>query len=237
VPASYDNRSPVPLVFDIHGYFSNKDQQEGLSGFSAKAEAEGFVVVRPAGLSSSWNAGEDCCGQAQDDGLDDVGLMKAIVAAVSEVACIDPKRVYATGLSNGGALSHRLACDAADVFAAVAPVSYPIAYDPTEQCEPSRPISVLHFHGANDLLVPPDGGFTSMPIAESFAYWKEANGCSGDPAQVFSEGDSRCDSYASCEDGVEVTLCTLDGGHILYTNDDLSIVDFAWDRLKGYTLP
>src|SRR6185503_15380828 len=105
-------------------------------------------------FGSSWNAGDFCCGNAQSQGLDDVGLAKAIVAEVSSKACIDPKRVYATGLSNGGAMSHRLACEAADVFAATAPVSYPLDFTPFDKCQPSRPIAVIHQHALGDAVVP-----------------------------------------------------------------------------------
>ena len=238
VPIVYDNSAPVPLVFDMHGYTSNKDQQELVSGFSSLAEEEGFVVVRPQGLQSSWNAGDFCCGTAQSQDLDDVGLMKAIVAEVSASLCIDPKRVYATAISNGGALSHRIACEAADVFAAVAPVAYPLDFDPFSQCQPSRPIAVMHSHGTNDLIVPYNGSGSMPATPESFAYWGQVNGCSGDPVETYSKGNSHCDTYQSCSGGVEVTLCTVNGGHVLYTNlDQVPIAELSWQFLKKHTLP
>lgn len=240
VPASYDNSQPVALVIDMHGYTSSKDQQQSISGWSELAETEGFVVVRPNGFGAvrSWNAGDFCCGTAQNQELDDVGLMKAIVAEVSDQLCIDDKRVYASGLSNGGAMSHRLACEAADVFAAVAPVSYPIDFDPFSQCQPSRPIAVMHSHGTSDLIVPYDGSVSAASTPESFAYWATADGCSGDPVETHAAGDSHCDTYQACTDGVEVTLCTIDGGHVLYTNaDDVPIAALAWDFFKKHPLP
>lgn len=241
VPLSYDNSVAVPLVFDIHGLSSNKDQQQLVSGFQAKAEDEGFVVVRPNGyglLSRSWNGGDFCCGAAQDEGLDDVGLMKAIVQEVSAQVCVDPKRIYATGISNGGALSHRIACEAADVFAAVAPVSYPLDFDPFDQCQPSRPIAVIHQHGTNDLLVPYGGGLTSPPTPDSFAYWGQADGCTGSPAVTYQNGDSYCETYETCSAGVNVTLCTINGGHLLYVNaDGVPVADLAWQFLSRFTLP
>jgi polyhydroxybutyrate depolymerase len=240
IPADYDNTSAVPLVLDLHGYSNNAAQQQGISGFAALAEQEGFIVARPegTGVLQSWNGGDACCGSAQSQGLDDVGLMRAIVLSIAAEACVDPRRVYATGLSNGGALSHRLACEAADMFAAVAPVSYPIDFDPFSKCQPSRPIAVIHSHGTDDIVIPYNGGFTAAPAPDSFDYWGMVNGCTGDPVETFQSGSSHCDSYETCGAGVKVTLCTINGGHVLYNNNDnVSVTDLAWQFLSAYTLP
>ncbi len=239
VPASYvKNAIYAPLVFDLHGLLSNKEQQEALSGFSKVADKEGFVVVRVDGYQNSWNGGDYCCGQAKAMGLDDVGLMKAIAVKVEAELCIDAKRVYATGLSNGGALSHRIACDGADVFAMTAPVSYPLDFNPMTKCKPARPISVMHFHGLIDPLVPYKGGAISAPVVDSFHYWAKANGCSGDPAVALQKGASHCDTYKQCNGGATVTLCSLDGGHVLYTNnDEVPIAELAWAEMRLHSLP
>ena len=240
VPASYDNSGPVPLVLDLHGYTSNKDDQQNISGWAELAETEGFVVVRPNGFGGlrSWNSGDYCCGQAQSQGLDDVGLMRGIVDEVAAQVCIDPKRIFVTGLSNGGAMSHRLACEAADVFAAAAPVAYPLGFDPFDKCQPSRPVAVMHSHGTNDFVVPYDGGFTAPSTPDSFAHWGAVNGCTGGPVETFTKGDSRCDTYQTCDDGVEVRLCTLEGGHLLYDNaEDVPIAELAWAFFTQHTLP
>lgn len=240
VPAAYDDTSPVPLVLDIHGYTSSADQQEGYSGFSALAEKEGFIVVRPSGSGflSSWNGGPLCCGTAASEGLDDVGLMKAIVAEVSALVCVDPRRVYATGLSNGGAMSHRLACEAADVFAAIAPVSWPIALSSFTECTPSRPIAVMHSHGTGDFIVPYGGGFGKPSTPESFAYWGQVDGCTGEPVVTYTKGNSACATYETCGAGVKVTLCTVAGGHVLYGNDDdVPIAELSWQFLSQFALP
>jgi len=238
VPLSYDNSHAVPLVIDMHGFTSNKDQQQLVSGWDDLAEAEGFIVVRPNGAGNSWNAGDFCCGSAQSQELDDVGLMKVIVAQVSTDACIDPRRVYATGISNGGAMSHRLACEAADVFAAVAPVSYPIDFDPFAKCQPSRPIAVMHLHGLNDLIVPYDGGLTAPSTPDSFAYWAGSNDCRGDSVISYSAGNSECRTYDNCEAGVKTALCAINGGHLVYANlDTVPVAELSWQFLQQFTLP
>lgn len=240
IPISYDGATALPLVFDLHGYTSNKDQQKAVSGFADLAEDEGFVVVRPNGFGGlrSWNAGDFCCGQAQNQGLDDVGLILAIIDEVAATTCIDPQRIYATGISNGGALSHRLACEAADVFAAVAPVAYPIDRDPFDQCAPSRPIAVMHSHGRADIIVPYDGSLTQPSTPESFAYWAATNGCMGDPTITYQNDDSSCATYQTCDGGVATSLCTIDGGHLLYVNnDDVPVAELSWQFLSQYVLP
>ena len=240
VPASYDNTAPIALVFDLHGLGSNVTQQRLLSGWQALAEAEGVAVVWPQGSGAipSWNGGDTCCGEALAQGRDDVGLMKAILEQVRLQLCIDDRRVYASGLSNGGAMAHRIACDAADVFAAVAPVSYPIAYLPLSKCTPSRPIAVMHFHGTQDTVVPYEGTFGVASAQASFAQWATIDGCSGGSVETFSQGSSRCDTHETCQGGVEVSLCTITGPHVLYGNaDSVPIASLAWAFFSKHPLP
>jgi len=240
VPLSYDNAEAVPLVFNIHGFSSNMDQQELVSGFSTLAEEKGFVVLRPNGfgLVRSWNGGDVCCGKASADGLDDVGLMKAIVKEISTKLCINPRKIYATGISNGGALAHRIACEAADVFAAVAPVSYPLDFDPFDKCKPSRPIAIMHLHGKNDITVPYDGGIAFPSTPDSFAFWSTTNNCSGETKQTYSKGKSSCDTYEKCGAGTETSLCSINGGHVLYVNlDGAPVAELAWKFLSKHKLP
>src|SRR5262245_29366030 len=138
VPASYTGASAVPLVVDIHGLSSNASQQRALSGFIARSDEHGFIVVHPEGVNNAWNGGI-CCSTATDD----VAFIRALVAQMHVEANIDAQRVYATGLSNGGAMTHRLACEAADIFAAAAPLAFPISSNPPSSCQPSRHIPVL----------------------------------------------------------------------------------------------
>jgi polyhydroxybutyrate depolymerase len=232
VPSSYDGRTPVPLVIDIHGLTSTAGAQASMSGWRAKADREGFIIVHPQGISNSWNGGRLCCGTAQSTGVDDVGFMRAIVDRFKANECVDGKRVYATGLSNGGAMSHRLACEAADVFAATAPVSMG---NGTIPCNPSRPISVVMFRGTTDALVSYNGGI--FPSAQAdFDQWKNLNGCTGNPETV--RGD--CRRYSSCRGGVNVQLCTVRAGHVLYSSASLqgmSVPDTTWDIFKNQLLP
>jgi polyhydroxybutyrate depolymerase len=162
--------------------------------------------------------------------VDDEGFIRAVVEAMKRDACVGPKRVYATGLSNGGAMSHLLACNAADVFAASAPVSMG---NGTRPCQPTRPISVVMTRGTRDPLVSFDGGIFPSAL-EDLEQWRDLNGCQGEPV---ANGDL-CQTYAECNAGVEVTLCALDAGHVLYSNaQNFSVPDFVWSAFEHQRLP
>jgi polyhydroxybutyrate depolymerase len=242
VPPGYDGSKPVPLVVDIHGWSSNADQQRALSGMRTLSNAIGFLVAYPEGVNAAWNA-KICCGNPN---VDDVGFIRAVVADVAAAGNVDSRRVYATGLSNGGAMSHRLACDAADLFAAAAPMAFPLAYNPSTGCQPSRSIPVLTVMGITDMLVRYDGtAFGSAPA--TFAYWHDVDACTaGTPEVREDKGKSRCEFYTECANGVQVGLCSVTAqafpgqffdGHILYVNPDYVLAEVAWKFLSQFTLP
>ena len=165
-----------------------------------------MLVAYPEGIGQSFNAGA-CCGQASSTNVDDVGFARAIVADVSAKMCVDPKRVHATGMSNGGHMAHLLACEAADVFASTASVAGVLSL--VGLCTPSRPISLIQFHGTADTIVGYDGFPPVVPMMEA---WASRNGCSPVPEVVFDQGDIQCETWPGCDAGVEVTLCTVEGG-------------------------
>mgnify|MGYP005855746111 CR=1 FL=1 len=242
IPPGYDGAEPTPLVVNIHGLTSNPDQQVLFSEMNPQSDAEGFLVAYPAGLQNSWNAGA-CCGGAQSQGVDDVGFLRAMVAAIEEVTCVDARRIYATGMSNGGMMTNRLACEASDLFAAFAPVSAVLVQEP---CQPARPIPILHFNGTADVLVAYDGGlFQGAPA--TFAAWAELSGCTGDPVETYKKGAASCMTYDTCDDGAEVTLCTLTGMNHCWpgndfcplppTNTDISANEAMWEFFQAHPLP
>jgi len=228
-------------VVDLHGLDSNANQQRGISGMLAVSDTEGFLVAYPDGWENAWNA-NICCGNGD---IDDVGFIRAVVAAVAGEAAVDPRRIYVTGLSNGGALSQRLACDAADLFAAAAPMAFPLAYRPATGCQPSRSMPVLTVMGLTDKLVPYDGEFGSA--RGTFDYWREVNGCGdGVPELVDERGKGRCEYDTGCTNGVEVGLCSVTAqaipgspisGHVLYLNPDFVLARVAWDFMSRFELP
>lgn len=231
VPATLDPAQPAPLVLALHGGGGHAEfmADDAHYALQKKADEAGFIVAFPNGYSklpgekfATWNAG-GCCGDARDRGVDDVAFARAVVAAVQARWRVDAARVFATGMSNGGMMSHRLACEAADVFRAVASVA---GTDATDRCTPSRPISVLHIHARDDTHVLFDGGagpgafrdtskvmnFVSVP--ETVARWVARDRCSGPTRRTLDVPGAFCEVHAGCADGREVQLCVTEtGGH------------------------
>lgn len=220
VPEGYTPERAWPVVLNFHGYTSNAEDQQGYAKVTALADEKGFIAVLPEGVNQqdlgkpfpenerSWSAGA-CCGIATAYDVDDVGFVGAVLDAVAAEVCVDPHRVFATGFSNGGFLSHRLACEYADRIAAVAPVA---GVNGMDTCAPSRPVPVMQFHGTSDGLVPYEGNATFPSVADTMAAWAERNGCDPMPAETFHQGDTLCQTWSGCEAEASVVLCTIDGG-------------------------
>jgi len=214
VPDVHDGESPIPLVMMMHGFGSNPTEQAFFSQMNSTAMANGLAVAYPAGLNDSWNGG-GCCGDSLENDIDDVGFIRAATEHVASTLCIDRQRIFASGMSNGGFMSYRLACEASDLFAAIAPVAGVLGIEP-ESCAPPRAVPVLHTHGTLDALVPYDGGGTtgSPSAAETVEHWLTHNGCSPEPAITTEIEPVLCQTWSGCDDGGQVTFCTLDGiGH------------------------
>ena len=222
LPPSYPATNDVPsaVVLLLHGGFGSGEQIERSSRMLDVAAQEGVVVVSPDGAAGpfgvrSWNAGE-CCGYAQAQGIDDVGFIDALLDHLENVLCVDRRRVYAAGMSNGAMLAHRLGCEMAGRIRAVGPVAAPSTMS---ACTPSRPVPVLHVHGTADQHAPYDGGtgcgpsgFAFMSVAQSVGEWRQRDGCSGNSTIVDEVGDALCTVADTCAPGVDVTLCSITGG-------------------------
>jgi polyhydroxybutyrate depolymerase len=226
VPRSYRADRPVPLVLALHGGGGSMEvmARDRLYGLVAQSEASGWIVVFPNGFSrlggklATWNAGL-CCGAARDRGSDDVGFLRAVVSDVQRRLAVDPQRVFATGMSNGGMMSYRLACEASDVFRAIAAVA---GTDGTTDCRPGRPVPVFHIHARDDDRVLFNGGsgsasnthadFVSVPATVD--KWARLNACKGPTETLPKQGGVVCEVRRGCEGGAEVRVCVTDtGGH------------------------
>uniref|UniRef100_UPI0035CACEDB alpha/beta hydrolase family esterase n=1 Tax=uncultured Sphingomonas sp. TaxID=158754 RepID=UPI0035CACEDB len=251
VPASYTGQRNVPLLIDLHGGANTALIERQTSGQLQESDRRGFVAVWPDGIGGTWN-GNGCCLVPNMVGLDDVGFVRAVIGAVKVRAAIDADRVFVTGISNGGALAQRIACEAADVVRAATSVSFPLN---TDQCHPSRPIQIAEFAGTADTNIPYDGtnGAPAVPVVgdligfhavesarASFAAWKVINRCSDDLYREQLPEDSRLEEYRSCAGGVHTALVTLvNVGHIPYprypdplnmNHAPIDVAPFMWDR-------
>jgi polyhydroxybutyrate depolymerase len=243
VPQKYTGRTPVALVFDLHGSSGTGPGQLAASGFEQVSEEYGFLVVAPTGYMNFWN-GDIEWGTAFEMMIDDVGYLKAVVDRVAELANIDRGKVFSTGLSNGAAMSNTLGCQAADTFAGSAPVADPLDVGlPT--CMPAQPISVLGFHGYDDEPVPYEGGRGSGPmlptpfasIPDTLVAWSKLMQCTGTPELISFEGRSKCEIYRDCGGDAQVGYCSLEGGHNLYSQNVMNIADYAWKFFDMVRLP
>jgi polyhydroxybutyrate depolymerase len=251
LPQAYDGKRLLPLVIVLHGGGGNARNAVGMTGFSAKADREGFVAVYPNGSGRlktrllTWNSG-NCCGYALDNDVDDVGFIRALIDELERTRAIDPKRVYATGMSNGGMMTYRVGCELSDKIAAIAPVAGALN---VENCQPMSPVSVIAFHGTADEHVLYDGGApirkvdpharVDKSVAYAMSFWVKDDGCSATP-QRSEKGSIRTETYGGGKDGTEVVLYTVVGGghgwpggraYLAGTEPtkEISATDLMWD--------
>ena len=258
IPSGYNGSKPLPLVIDFHPLGGTGSGQENSNGWKAKADSVGFIMAYPNSYNSnnSWNVGF-CCQDAQKNQIDDVGFTRAMIQQIETIACVDTKRIYATGCSNGGGMTYKAACDLADIIAGAAPVDFRCVYGGSTQspscegCKPARPISITHFDNTGDTaLVPYNGGTTSFaadcppnmscvgmafPSAQAnFSSWQTIDGCTGSTSGL--SGHSTCTTNMSCQQNAQVTMCVQQGGSHCGNYSSLGIVDIAWEMFQKQSL-
>lgn len=230
VPASALQGEPVPLLLVYHGVLSSGAEIEANTSFPQKAAAEGFITAAGNGIGQSWNAGV-CCQPAQGENIDDVGFTRDMVAAIESEYCIDPSRVYATGFSNGSAMVFRLACEAADLFAAFAPVGGSLALFP---CEPSQPRPTQIINNVSDPLV-------AFALGEfSFGELLKLNACDDARETVQLAPTASCEIAPQCAAGATTEFCAVQNvghrwpGGATDPNGEFNATDAVWGFLSGY---
>lgn len=206
---------PSSLVVMLHGGFGSAEQAELVYGWDRQAERDGTIIAYPDGIGRSWNAG-GCCGAAVARDVDDVAFIEAMVAEISRGLDVDPRRTFAAGMSNGGILAYRLACESG-LFAAIAAVSATMLVE----CHPPGPVSVLHIQGALDGSVPPDGSpgagtqqIDGPPLDEVIAFWRGIDGCAEPTTGAYGDPQVLAVDASDCAHGTEVLLLEIaDAGH------------------------
>lgn len=255
LPTGYSSQNSYPLVFNFHGYTSNAMQQELYSQMSAVADAEGFIVCYPDGLNNAWNVGFNI-GQPYSSGVNDVGFVNAMIDTLSANFSVDLNRVYACGMSNGGYLSHRLACELPHRIVAVASVTGSMTDSTNAHCQPFRPVPAMQVHGTADPIVNYNGTFNSMPVEDVLDFWEQQNGCLNTavdtiPLANISTSDScTVDKFVwnNCASGLENWFYRVNnGGHTWpgglidiptygHTNRDFNASQHIWDFFEQYHL-
>ena len=223
LPVGYTGIDSLPLIIAMHGGFGSAENLQNQSGLSEKADEEGFIVVYPEGVKGgilnirTWNAGY-CCGNASDNNIDDVGFIESLIDTLSNNYAINSNRIYATGISNGGFMSYRLACGLSDKIAAIAPVAASLTID---QCTPSRPVPVIHFHSYLDSNVPYLGGqgdgvsnHYNPPLDSVFNAFATMYNCSDINDTIINDSEITNVHWGNCDCGSEIQYyITTDGGH------------------------
>lgn len=157
LPAGYDGSRPVPLLLALHGGGGQAKGMNGLTHLNKIADERGFLVVYPDGYKLHWGDGRGIS-PSERDGVDDVAFISMLIDHLEGQYKIDQRRIYATGISNGGFFAERLGCDLAGRLAGIASIAATLSVYLDQHCQPARPISFLLFQGTGDPLVPWQGG-------------------------------------------------------------------------------
>lgn len=237
VPDTVKDAKNLPVVIVLHGGGGDAAGVRRQTGMDEIADKNGFIAVYPEGSGSplspgmrTWNA-DLCCGYAAHKKIDDVAFISTMIDFLVKTYAVDPRRIYATGHSNGAMMSYKLACALSGKIAAIAPNSGQRLGD---DCHPKRPVAVLHIHGTKDPCAPYDGGaqcggcfsavlgfhlpndrWTCKPVRDVFRATAQMNGCKDVTNIVFTKGAVTCEAFDGCPAEAPVELCSIEGaGHV-----------------------
>jgi polyhydroxybutyrate depolymerase len=216
IPSGLDISKPTPVILAFHGGGSSARQMANGFDISQKGGQAGYIVIYADGYKRSWNAGPGPDGQSPNwgpafkEGIDDVAFVSALLADLATVVEVDPRRIYATGISNGSAMAYRLACELSDRIVAVAGVVSEVS---VPDCKPSRPVPIMHFWGTADPIRRPGAPPAAERTARHIATWLRLNGCTQEQV-TYKKGAATRKTYTGCRQGAEVILWTVEGmGH------------------------
>jgi polyhydroxybutyrate depolymerase len=224
-PASYKGEQAVPLVLALHGRGGTGHGMAGQTHFDSVSDAHGFLVAYPDGLGGGWADGRGAT-PSDTDGIDDIKFLSELIRKLTRDYKIDASRVFVTGMSNGGFMTQRIGCDLSSQVAAVGSVGATMGEITASHCDPERPISVMLIQGAQDPLVPIQGGPMGpngsrgmiLSLQETAKKWTDFDVCSSKPevstvADKAGDGTTiRREAFRGCKGGAEVIVYTVEGG-------------------------
>jgi len=248
IPIGYTPNQKMPLVVNFHGMNETDQEQELYTRYSALANQHHFLVVYPQGVTGSdGKVGWATYGKF-DPTVNDVLFVSDLLTTLQHQLCIDPLRIYVTGMSNGGGMTNLLACQMSGRLAAFAAVSAAI-YPIPGGCHPARPVPYLEFHGTADPIVHYTGStaLTFPPVMQTMQDWATLNGCTTGPTTFFQQADVTGLQWAHCRNGVIVQHYRVeDGGHtwpgaspiprLGSTTQTIDATTLGWQFMQQYHL-
>jgi polyhydroxybutyrate depolymerase len=255
IPAMYDGSYDAPLIINIHGFGGSGPGQQDYSKMDVVADTAGFLVAYPTGYINTWNAGAAYYAGLADE--DDVAYISALIDTIGSNYRVDPSRVYATGMSNGGDMSYRLGCELDNKIAAIGPVTGTMISDIFASCTPTKPMPLIHMHGTADAISNIDGGPGWESLRDALILWAGLGGCSAPTSTLLPDLDptdgTRMRLFEStCSNGADINLfLNPNGGHTWpgsdadfftflffgYTNQDIDGSSELWNFFRNYSRP
>ena len=234
VPTSYVPGTTVPLVFVMHGFTQSAEAIMNVTGFNALAEDQGFIVAYPNGVNNGWNTSSPFPGGST---ADDVGYIGALRDTLVAQFSIDTTRIYATGFSAGGYMSHKLGCESPKCFAAIASVSGTINNGDVAGCMPQHTPGVLQIHGTSDFIVSYNGSvFSGLGVQAVLDLWTGNLDCATPPVVTPYSSSVELQLYEPCNGGSIVAHYKIDGGgHTWPTGATFSATNIIWAFFQGFT--
>jgi polyhydroxybutyrate depolymerase len=222
-PRLYNSNKPMPIVLGFHGGTTTPQKFARTTGFNNVAEEKGFMIAYPQGINKNWNDGRNAKGLPTQD---DVSFVKAIIEDLHKIRNIDTHRIYAVGISNGGFLTQRLACQLSDKIVAFASVASTLAEPLQYACQTKRPVSIMMINSPEDKIVPWKGGLMTkgkggviLSVPSTISFWLNKNHCNS-KLQIQKIGENKPNDGTSIEvsryhqkcDNSEVILVKINGG-------------------------
>ncbi|RZS93594.1 prolyl oligopeptidase family serine peptidase [Aquimarina brevivitae] len=251
VPELYTDDTPAPLVFNFHGYTSNANDQMNYGDFRPLADTNGFIIVHPMGTVDNNGNTHFNVGWGTST-VDDVGFTEALIDEISSNYTIDASRIYSTGMSNGGFMSYKLACELSNRFAAIASVTGTMNKNQTNSCNPTHQMPVMEIHGTSDPTVPYEGANWIESTPSVLSFWANFNNCHPDPEITDIEDSNTSDGstveyqlYTNGDNGATVAhYKIINGGHkwpgTSYnspgTNYDIDASALIWNFFSKYDI-